>query len=86
MTKRSYLAEFLQQNRAEVYKVSIFEYDKISKMNIGGDSDKIPQLENPMDKYSGFEENLCATKWHREVIMIALMIYRPSRRYQELEK
>ena len=39
-----------------------------------------------MDRYSGFEENLCATKWHREAIIIALMIYRPSRRYQELEK
>ena len=60
-------------DRAEVYKVSIFEYDKekeekklrkaereegriegekyllelISKMSAGGDSDKIPQLEDP---------------------------------------
>ena len=71
------LAEFLQHNRAEVYKVSIFEYDKekeekklrkaerecgreegrieerklwlilISKMSAGGDTDKIPQLEDP---------------------------------------
>ena len=67
------LVDFLEQNRAEVYKVSIFEYDKekeekklrkaereegriegekyllelISKMSAGGDSDKIPQLEDP---------------------------------------
>lgn len=79
------LADFLQHNRAEVYKVSIFEYDKekeekklrkaeyehghedglqqglergrteerksllalISKMNAGGDADKIMQLDDP---------------------------------------
>ena len=78
------LAEFLQHNRAEVYKVSIFEYDKekeekklrkaerecgreeglqqglqqgriegekcllelIAKMDTGGDTDKISQLED----------------------------------------
>ena len=54
------LTEFLQHNRAEVYKVSIFEYDKegrmeerksllalIAKMSAGGDADKIIRLEDP---------------------------------------
>ena len=67
------LADFLRKNRAEVVKVSIFEYDKekeekklrkaefeygreegetqllnlISKMSVGGDADKVTQLNNP---------------------------------------